>query len=104
MPEKGKTGEDNGWPYGDVWKDGSPDDAVAGDAGAFVEVLRGDTGRGFDDSLMLDLVGFLGSRGIRATYDSFSLGLEPAAIKTYVLKVEEGKEQEALDLLRERSS
>jgi len=53
---------------------------------------------------MLDLVGFLGSRGIRATYDSFSLGLEPAAIKTYVLKVEEGKEQEALDLLRERFS
>ena len=104
MPEKRKNGEDNGWEYGDAWKDGSPDDAVSGDAGAFIEVLRGDTGRGFDDSLMLDLVGFLGSRGIRATYDSFSLGLEPAAIKTYVLKVEEGKEQEALDLLRERFS
>lgn len=104
MPEKGTAGEDNGWEYGDAWREGSPDDAAAAEAGEYVEVLRGDTGRGFDDSLMLDMVGFLGSRGIRATYDSFSLGLEPAAIKTYVLKVEEGKEREALDLLRERFS
>ena len=51
---------------------------------------------------MLDLVGYLGSRGIRATYDSFSLGLEPAAIKTYVLKVEEGREEDALKLLEEK--
>jgi hypothetical protein len=51
---------------------------------------------------MLDLVGYLGSRGIRATYDSFSLGMEPAAIKTYVLKVEEGQEEAALRFLEER--
>jgi hypothetical protein len=47
-------------------------------------------------------VGYLGSRGVRATFDSFSLGLEPAAIKTYVLKVEVGKVKEAKEYLREK--
>jgi hypothetical protein len=97
-----KDNEDD-WPYGDVWREGSPDD-VQEEVVSYVEVLRGDTGQGFDDSMMLDLVGYLGSRGVRATYDSFSLGLEPAAIKTYVLKVEAGKEQEAATLLSERNS
>ena len=46
--------------------------------------------------IMMELVTYLGSRGIRATYDSFSLGAEVGAIKTYVLKVESGKEEEAL--------
>ena len=91
--------EDQGWAFGEVWRSGSPDDANGDLDVTYIEVLRGDTGRGFDDSLMLNLVGYLGSRGIRATYDSFSLGLEPAAIKTYVLKVEEGHEAEALELL-----
>ncbi len=98
---EGKNDE-NGWEYGDVWKDGSPDEGAADDEVRYVEVLRVDTGKGFDDSLMLDLVSFLGSCGIRATYDSFSLGLEPAAIKTYVLKVEEGREEEAAALLAEK--
>jgi hypothetical protein len=93
---------DEGWEFGDAWKQGSPDDEVRDDDIPYVEVLRGDSGRGFDDSLMLDLVSYLGSRDIRATYDSASLGLEPAAIKTYVLKVETGKEEEALSLLREK--
>jgi hypothetical protein len=96
--QRGNSDED-GWEYGDVWKEGSPDDGAAEDDVRYVEVLRGDTGKGYDDSLLLNLIGFLGSRGIRATYDSFSLGLEPAAIKTYVLKVEEGREEEALELL-----
>jgi hypothetical protein len=95
----GREDDENGWAFGDVWRSGSPDDTEGGPDVAWVEVLRGDTGRGFDDSLMLDLVGYLGSRGVRATYDSFSLGLEPAAIKTYVLKVEEGREAEALAFL-----
>jgi hypothetical protein len=91
---------EEGWEYGDVWKDGSSEEpAVDVD---FVEVLRRDTGRGYDDSIMLDLVSFLGSRGIRATYDAFSLGLEPVAMKTYVLKVEAGKEEEALEYLKEK--
>jgi hypothetical protein len=94
--------DDPGWEYGDVWKEGSPDDGLGSEDIQYVEVLRGDTGKGFDDSLLLDLAGFLGSRGIRATYDSFSLGLEPAAIKTYVLKVEAGREEEALSLLEEK--
>lgn len=97
-----QTDESGQWEYGDVWKEGSPDEAGRPDDVPYTEVLRGDTGRGFDDSLMLDLIGFLGSRGIRATYDSFSLGLEPAAIKTYVLKVEAGREDEALSLLNEK--
>lgn len=95
--------DETDWAFGDGWKQGSPDDDVA-DAAVYVEIFRADTGRGFDDSSMLDLVGYLGSFGIRATYDSFSLGLEPAAIKTYVLKVEEGKEAEALELLERKNS
>ncbi len=95
-----KNGED-GWEYGDIWKEGTPDDQSRQDI-EYVEVLRGDTGRGFDDSVMVDLVAYLGSRGIRATFDSFSLGLEPAAMKTYVLKVESGREDEAIGYLKEK--
>jgi hypothetical protein len=51
---------------------------------------------------MIDLVTYLGSRGVRATFDSFSLGMEPAAIKTYVFKVEAGKEEEARKYLDEK--
>jgi hypothetical protein len=72
------------------------------DAVEYVTVLRGDSGRGYDDTVMIDLIGYLGARGIRANYDSFSIGLEPAAIKTYVLKVEAGKEDEAVNLLNEK--
>ncbi len=94
--------DDEGWEFGDVWKKGSADEDASGSEVEYVEVLRGDTGRGFDDSLMLDLVSYLGSRGIRATYDSFSLGMEPAAIKTYVLRVEAGTEQAALGYLADK--
>ena len=100
--ENDKDG-DEGWDFGDEWKQGSPDDAGSSEDIRYTDILRGDTGRGYDDSLMLDLVGYLGSRGIRATYESFSLGMEPAAIKTYVLKVEEGREEEALRLLKENN-
>jgi len=94
---------DDGWAYGDVWQAGTPEGPASPDDDiVYIEVMRGDTGRGFTDSQMLDLVGYLGSQGIRATYDSFSLGMEPAAIKTYVLKVEEGKEEQALSCLEER--
>lgn len=104
MPDRGRNEyeDDDGWAFGDVWKKGSPDDAIPEDVAGFVEVYRTDTGRGFDDSLALDLVSFLGSRGIRATYDSVSLGMEPAAIKTYVIKVEVGRERDALELIREK--
>ncbi len=101
MANRKSQQDDADWEYGDVWKEGSPDGVAGDDNIRYVEVLRGDTGQGYDDSVLLDLVGFLGSRGIRATYDSFSLGLEPAAIKTYVLKVEEGREDEARTLLVE---
>lgn len=104
MTDPTRNNNDEDWAFGDVWKQGSPDDTGTGEPVRFMEVLRGDTGRGFDDSLMLDMVGYLGSLGIRATYDSFSLGMEPAAINTYVLKVEEGKEEEAVRLLKEKSN
>ncbi len=94
--------KEEGWEYGDVWKQGSPEEEAPGIDVEFVEILRTDTGRGFDDSSMIDLVGYLGSRGIRATYDSFSLGAEMGAIKTYVLKVESGREQEAMEYLKEK--
>jgi hypothetical protein len=94
--------DDEGWNYGDVWKEGSPDEPPAEGDVDYVEVLRGDTGGGYDDTVMIDLLGYLGSRGIRATYDSFSLGLEAAAVKIYVLKVEAGKEEDARALLWEK--
>ncbi|MEK6699179.1 MAG: hypothetical protein AABZ10_09080 [Nitrospirota bacterium] len=101
--EQGRRGEGE-WEFGDEWKQGSPDDETSEKGIQYVEVLRGDTGRGFDDSSMMDLVSYLGSRGVRATYDSFSIGLEPAAIKTYALKVEAGKEEEAMKKLEEKLS
>jgi hypothetical protein len=101
MSRDHKNNDDEAWEYGDAWKYGTPD-ASASDDVDYVEILRGDTGTGYDDSYMLDLIGFLGSRGIRATYDSFSVGLEPAAMKTYALKVEAGMEQEAAAYLKEK--
>jgi len=94
--------DDEGWEYGDVWKQGSPDQLLNGDDVEYVEILRTDIGAGYDDSYMMELVTYLGSRGIRATYDSFSLGAEVGAIKTYVLKAESGKEEEAIQLLNEK--
>lgn len=102
MERKNNDQDEEGWEYGEDWKQGSPDDQDADDAVQYVEILRGDMGSGYDDSFMLDLVTYLGSRGIRATYDSFSIGLEPAAIKTYSLKVELGKEEEAMEYLRDK--
>ncbi len=101
MKRDDENRDEKDWEYGDVWKEGTPDDETRQDI-EYVEVLRGDTGRGFDDSVMVDLVAYLGSRGIRATFDSFSMGLEPAAIKTYVLKVESGREEEAIGYLKEK--
>ncbi len=94
--------DDEGWEYGDVWKQGSPDEKNPEENIEYVEILRGDTGTGYDDSYLIDLIGYLGSRGIRATYDSFSLASEVGAMKTYVLKVEEGKEEEAMEHLKEK--
>jgi hypothetical protein len=94
--------DEEGWDYGDVWKEGSPDLAANGDTVEYVEVLRTDVGAGYDDSYLLELVTYLGSCGIQATYDSFSLGVEGGAIKTYVLKAESGREEEAVKLLGEK--
>jgi hypothetical protein len=94
--------DDEGWEYGDVWKQGSPDEPENRDDVEYVEIMRTDVGAGYDDSYLMELVTYLGSRGIRATYDSFSLGAEVGAIKTYVLKAESGKEKEAIQLLDEK--
>lgn len=90
--------EDKDWEYGDDWKKGSPDDPVPEDATSYIEVLRGDTGKGISDTTMLEYVLYLGEHGIKATFDAYPL----EQIKTYVLKVEAGKESEALRLLAER--
>lgn len=101
-----KRGEDNDddWGFGDAWKTGSVEGEQNSDDVEYVELMRTDTGHGYDDSLMLELVAYLGFCGIRATYDSFSLGMEPAAIKTYVLRVEAGKEVEARDCLKHKET
>ncbi len=100
--ERKNADDEEGWEFGDAWKQGSPDERKPEEDVEYVEILRADTGQGYDDSLMIDLVGYLGSRGIRATYDSFSLGAELGAIKTYVLLVEAGNEDEALAYLKEK--
>jgi hypothetical protein len=100
-PQNG-PGDDEGWEYGDVWKQGSPDQPMEGDDVEYVEILRTEVGAGYDDSYLLELVTYLGSYGIRATYDSFSLGVEGSAIKTYALKAESGKEDEAVRLIKEK--
>ena len=98
MSENKKDKEEVDWEYGEVWKDGSPDDPVAPDAAEYVEVLRGDTGMGYNDTTMLEYVLFLGEHGIKATFDSFPL----EQIKIYVLRVEAGREAEAFALLRKK--
>jgi hypothetical protein len=98
MSEGRKDKEEEDWEYGEAWKDGSPDDLVAADAGEYVEVLRGDTGMGYNDTTMLEYVLFLGEHGIRATFDSYPL----EQIKIYVLRVEAGREAEAFALLRKK--
>jgi hypothetical protein len=103
MKRDNEDADEAGWEYGDVWKQDTPDELNA-EAVQYVEILRGDMGMAYDDSYMLDLVTFLGSRGVRATYDSVSLGLEFGAggMTTYVLKVEAGKEDEAREYLQEK--
>jgi hypothetical protein len=98
MSEGRKDKEEADWEYGEVWKDGSPDDPVAADAGEYVEILRGDTGMGYNDTTMLEYVLFLGEHGIKATFDSYPL----EQIKIYVLKVEAGRETEAFVLLQKK--
>jgi hypothetical protein len=92
--------DDKDWEYGDAWKTGSPDDPVPEDTTEYVAILRGDTGKGLSDTTMLEYVLYLGERGIKATFDAYPL----EQIKTYVLKVEAGKEYEAIKLLAEKWS
>lgn len=104
MMHKKQDPEEKDWEYGDAWKRGAPEEAGPAEDVQYVEILRGDIGRGFDDTFMLDLISYLGASGIRATYDSIAIGLEMGigATKTYVLKVEVGREEEARKLLEEK--
>lgn len=92
--------DNEGWEYGDVWQQGSPDEPVAEDDTEYISILRGETGRGFSDTTMQEFIFYLGSKGIRAKYDSHPL----EQVQVYVLKVEAGKAQEAQDLLNEKFS
>jgi hypothetical protein len=88
------------WEFGDVWKQGSPDAPLIQDDTEYVAILRGETGRGFNDTTMQDFICYLGSEGIRAKYDSYPLG----QIQVYVLKADAAKAQEAYTLLAEKFS
>lgn len=94
--------EDADWAYGDAWKQGSPDSAVPPEEEVFVEVMR--FGGAYKDSDLMEMVHYLGSRGIRATFDAHSVAMEMAPMKSYVLKVESGKIEEAKACLKERLS
>ena len=63
-----------------------------------MEVLRGDTGMGYSDTTMMEYILYLGAAGIHATFDAYPL----REIKIYVLKVEAGREEDAMGLLREK--
>ena len=73
----------------------------SGTEGEFVEIFRCDMGQGYTDSDLLDMIGFLGSRGIPATYDAAYAGAELVTIKTYALKVRAEYADEARGVLRE---
>jgi len=47
---------------------------------------------------MIEYILYLGASGIQATFDAYPL----REIKIYVLKVEAGREEEAISLLREK--
>jgi len=89
---------DEGWKYGDVWGQAAPDEPESDDATEYVEVLRGDTGMGYSDTTMMEYILYLGAAGIQATFDAYPL----REIKIYVLKVEAGREEDAMSLLREK--
>jgi hypothetical protein len=86
------------WEYGDVWKQGSPDEPAAEDDIEYTAILRGETGRGFSDTTMQDFILYLGSKGIRAKYASYPL----EQVQIYVLQVEAGKEDEAREYLSQK--
>ena len=99
MKRNDDTDDEDGWEYGDVWDQGTPDDEPGSeDAIEYVEVLRGDTGMGYSDTTMMEYILYLGAAGIQATFDAYPL----REIKIYVLKVEAGREEEAMSLLREK--
>lgn len=101
--KKSSDADDADWEFGDAWKQGSPDDRLPEEEVSYVEILRGDTGMGYDDSTLIELIGYLSSQGIRATYDAVPLAAEfGGAIKTYVLKVEAEKAEEAIRLLNDK--
>jgi hypothetical protein len=101
MKSEDEKPDDEGWQYGDVWKQGTPETSAEEEV-EFVDIWRTDTGKGFTDSTMVDLVLFLGANGITATFDAAAAASEfGSALKTYVLKVEIGKEEEAIKLLKE---
>ncbi len=93
-PVKRPESDEADWAYGDEWKEGSPDAALPEEEG----VMRCD-GAACMDSDMLNLIGYLGSHGIRATYDTHSVAADMVAMKSYVLKVEIGRVEEAKALL-----
>jgi hypothetical protein len=98
MKRNDDNNDDEGWDYGDVWDQEAPDEPESDDAIEYVEVLRGDTGKGYSDTTMMEYILYLGAAGIQATFDAYPL----REIKIYVLKVEAGREEEAIGLLREK--
>ncbi len=99
MKRNDGNNNDDGWAYGDIWDQGQTDGPEADDAIDYVEVLRGDTGMGYSDTTMMEYIVYLGAAGIQATFDAYPL----REIKIYVLKVEAGREEEARNLLREKT-
>ena len=98
MKRNDDNNDEEGWAYGDVWDQGSPEDREPDEDVEYVEVLRGDTGKGYSDTTMMEYILYLGAAGIHATFDAYPL----REIKIYVLKVEAGREVEAMSLLREK--
>jgi hypothetical protein len=96
--KRNDNNNEDGWDYGDVWDQEGPEEPGPDDDTEYVEVLRSDTGKGYSDTTMMEYILYLGAAGIQATFDAYPL----REIKIYVLKVEAGREEEAMGLLREK--
>lgn len=89
--------EEGGWSFGEEWKEGTPETAVPDEDTVFVELWRS-RGKTYTDADLVDLVGYLSSRGVRAIFDTYSIASHP--LRSYVLKVEVDKLEEAKTLLK----
>jgi len=66
----------------------------------WVIVLVVSQGQGFTDSKMIELISYLGSQGLPATYNTTSVGVEAGAMNTFSVKVARDDVAKSEELIR----